>query len=790
MKKHFLFVILLLVLSLIVGCSGKTAVQHTDADVIEQINNLKPIAEYDKTDELTIDSLPIVYFGQYYQNDISGRKKEDIEWILLKKDKDEAILCSKYIIDRKMFEESGSVFDYKDSTLCKWLNTDFYNIAFETESIIKNNKGNKISLLDDRFVMSLPSYTYKYWVETNATSYANRYFERITKKEDNYIINTEGMFIDGKKDVNYLRINRKDINWYGKGFSTRYVCRDLANESDDGYIYIREGNGDTSPVIQNHYWSIDNFSEKNLTGVDGWMGLDNQGYLNFGSYTVYKDKEEAKIDKSLNGVRPLIKVDLNIKEQTSHINTKLTKEYDVKEIVRNILTIDRYNNDAFIDSIRTVKFGKYKVNGKDEDLTWIVLYRDGNKALLLSQYAIEKMKYAYKDSDYRTYHKWQYSQVRDWLNNEFYNKTFTEYEKKLIHNTELKNDIDVEDAIVPMSNGSLGYVYQGIEYDEPTYDKVFVLSKEEIINYFKYDAIGIKHNDDGTTFFDYTPNSRFSSINKLGTQMITDKNNTKHVAYWTRSRQVHKITSNSPDYIAYEDNFVVNGDDYCGDRVYLVAGSNEFAVRPAIWIEYNNVYRVPGINAYSFYINDVLQTNTWVEYLDDRYYVDGNGIPVKNQFVDDSYLGSDGKMVRNMFMDDGTYIDYYGRKIDIDNDLEQMIKTEEIEENTWHKTEGGLWYYFEKDRSNPKKGWYIEEKDNQTYYLDEQTGIMATGWRQINGDWYYFNEQPAIIPNWYYIEAKDVWDSYGNDIKSYGSMFRDEITPDGRRVDGNGKLIK
>ena len=76
------------------------------------------------------------------------------------------------------------------------------------------------------------------------------------------------------------------------------------------------------------------------------------------------------------------------------------------------------------------------------------------------------------------------------------------------------------------------------------------------------------------------------------------------------------------------------------------------------------------------------------------------------------------------------------------------------------------------------------------YYLDEETGIMATGWTNINGEWYYFNEQHSIVPNWYYIESDDIWDSYGNNIKSYGSMFRDEETPDGKRVDVDGKLIK
>ena len=34
------------------------------------------------------------------------------------------------------------------------------------------------------------------------------------------------------------------------------------------------------------------------------------------------------------------------------------------------------------------------------------------------------------------------------------------------------------------------------------------------------------------------------------------------------------------------------------------------------------------------------------------------------------------------------------------------------------------------------------------YYLDEQTGAMVTGWKQIGGTWYYLNSSGAMVTGW------------------------------------------
>ena len=79
--------------------------------------------------------------------------------------------------------------------------------------------------------------------------------------------------------------------------------------------------------------------------------------------------------------------------------------------------------------------------------------------------------------------------------------------------------------------------------------------------------------------------------------------------------------------------------------------------------------------------------------------------------------------------------------------------------------------------------------DKLWYYLDPTTSIMVVGWVTIDGSKYYFNESHDNEPNWYEV-GDGIYESYGKKVKAYGSMYRDEETPDGRKVDADGKLIK
>ena len=97
------------------------------------------------------------------------------------------------------------------------------------------------------------------------------------------------------------------------------------------------------------------------------------------------------------------------------------------------------------------------------------------------------------------------------------------------------------------------------------------------------------------------------------------------------------------------------------------------------------------------------------------------------------------------------------------------------------------WYYHSgRTRNTLKKGWHYDNYDNKWYYLDLDSGKMFKGWHLISGKWYFFTPQTSEKTwelgsdgEWYYLN--------NTDIRPLGSMYRNEVTPDGYRVNEDGQ---
>ena len=191
-----------------------------------------------------------------------------------------------------------------------------------------------------------------------------------------------------------------------------------------------------------------------------------------------------------------------------------------------------------------------------------------------------------------------------------------------------------------------------------------------------------------------------------------------------------------------------------------------------------------------FYLNGIEQKNSWVYYDGYWYYCDNDGNLVTNKWIDGMYLDLEGKKAVSCKTPDGKYVDDMGYVIeDLSYDLVSSAREKDVLSDAWYKTRSGLWYYFENDRTTTKKGWFTDSRDNQTYYLDPKTGIMQVGYVDIDGDTYYFNQSHDNEPNWYEV-GDGIYESLGKKVKAYGSMYVDEVTPNGRMVDNNGKIIQ
>ncbi len=190
-----------------------------------------------------------------------------------------------------------------------------------------------------------------------------------------------------------------------------------------------------------------------------------------------------------------------------------------------------------------------------------------------------------------------------------------------------------------------------------------------------------------------------------------------------------------------------------------------------------------------FYLNNDMQWDTWVYYKTYYYYVDGSGNILKNLWIELRYVGEDGRMYRGRQTPDGHWVGDDGLVVDIHQDLYNSTLIEAAQSDAWYRTQSGLWYYFENDRTTTKKGWHKDKSDDQWYYLNPETGIMQVGWVNIDGKYYYFNESHNNELNWYET-GEGFFDSYNKKVKAYGSMFKNEKTPDGYWVNEKGEYVE
>ncbi len=126
------------------------------------------------------------------------------------------------------------------------------------------------------------------------------------------------------------------------------------------------------------------------------------------------------------------------------------------------------NNPRRANGITTwdcVWFGNYyqDSSSKKEPIKWRVLSVNGDDAFLLSDKVLDWKAY-HTSLDIGSYIEWRESNIRKWLNNDFYNTAFDANEKASINTTSIKNKS-----------------VWGSDSDN-TDDNVFLLSTDEICN--------------------------------------------------------------------------------------------------------------------------------------------------------------------------------------------------------------------------------------------------------------------------------------------------------------------
>lgn len=199
-----------------------------------------------------------------------------------------------------------------------------------------------------------------------------------------------------------------------------------------------------------------------------------------------------------------------------------------------------------------VTFGEYPQTTAGEDMTpieWLVLARDGNKALLISRYWLDAQPY---NTDHTSV-TWETCTLRTWLNVTFYNKAFSSDEQAAILTTSVDN------------GKNQGYSKWSTSGGNNTEDKVFLLSYAEANKYFgvTYDNISNTKSRVAPTAYAIAHGTWTSSSNKTA-------DGTDAGWWWLRS------PGNYQDFAA-----VVDTDGSLRNiTVNYVSGS----VCPALWV--------------------------------------------------------------------------------------------------------------------------------------------------------------------------------------------------------------
>ena len=192
--------------------------------------------------------------------------------------------------------------------------------------------------------------------------------------------------------------------------------------------------------------------------------------------------------------------------------------------------------DASVGDV--VKFGVYKQDNNPstgkEEIKWVVLAKEGDKALVISKYALDCQPYNTSDTDIT----WETCSLRKWLNGTFISNAFSSDEQNMIQTTTVTADMN------PYYDTSPG---------NDTTDKVFLLSIPEVNKYFSSDEARKCNPTDYVRAKEVWMDSGFNY-------------------WWLRS------PGDRPDVAA-----LVGADGSVGGGGAFVSNSR-YAIRPAMWI--------------------------------------------------------------------------------------------------------------------------------------------------------------------------------------------------------------
>lgn len=209
----------------------------------------------------------------------------------------------------------------------------------------------------------------------------------------------------------------------------------------------------------------------------------------------------------------------------------------------------------------TVAFGYYEQdadlsNGK-EPINWFIADMSNGKALLVSEKCLDCMPYSVANSD-----SWTGSDVREWLNNDFYSNSFSAEEQAFIS----------ESSIIS------GYPVLPSDYmhEENTSDKIFVLDFDEYREYVTGDAKLTAYAR--KEYLAAINDSDYNTYESAEEEYCSNETEYGENYSWCLLRNLGPI-ENTVQFVSWFDEagIAAVGNGFCDASCYV-------AIRPAVWV--------------------------------------------------------------------------------------------------------------------------------------------------------------------------------------------------------------
>lgn len=276
------------------------------------------------------------------------------------------------------------------------------------------------------------------------------------------------------------------------------------------------------------------------------------------------------------------------KTNSKNIEVQKNNSDDIEEQISKAKIVSTYGDMSTIDEMDTVTFGSYPQSSTSADelepIEWIVLERDSknNRALLLSKYILDNVSF---NSEHKIC-KWKDSELRQWMNQTFYDKAFNENEKNIVVEDSHISDIVRDDKEV-----------------DTVSDKVFILSEHEAKKYFKRYDMTEENRRLATRGTNYAKNVDNNGI-KLWVRENTGENTfgiTEDGVFYNRIVERYKDEALKFEWCIGNSFYWLrsNGIDLTSvarvnsNGALLMSVSNysvancQGGIRPAVWVKYN-----------------------------------------------------------------------------------------------------------------------------------------------------------------------------------------------------------